>query len=163
MKRDTEVFSDHIWWRVYSLSLISLSSASKDYIRKDTRISVVLEANINYHQKQLRIKIKIESLSGDNSQFWVRISNELIKFVKDLIGKSRIRTKNRTNLQVRDNPDLENWESNLCVLKKNQIDQGLKQNWSRSQSSFISFLWNTFRFMKEDDLRLNWIRAKYDT
>ena len=44
----------------------------------------------NFHQGKPGIEIRIESLSGDNSQSWVRISNGLNKFVRDLTAKSRI-------------------------------------------------------------------------
>ena len=50
----------------------------------------VLEVNPNNHQGMPGIEISIESFPGDNSQSWVRISNGLNKFVRDLTEKSRI-------------------------------------------------------------------------
>ena len=44
----------------------------------------------NYQQGKLGIEIRIESLSGDKSLSWVRISSGLNKFASDLTEKSRI-------------------------------------------------------------------------
>ena len=92
MTRDTEAFSvvGHIGCREYSLPRDNLSSEPKGWIRKGTKIGPVLEVKINYHQGQPGVEIRIGSLSGDNSQSWVRISNGLNEFVRDLTEKSRI-------------------------------------------------------------------------
>ena len=46
--------------------------------------------NTDYNQGKPGIGTRIESLSGDNSPSWERISNGLNKFVRDLSEKSRI-------------------------------------------------------------------------
>ena len=43
----------------------------------------------NYHQGKLGIDIRVDSLSGNGSQSWVRISNGFNIFVKDLTEETR--------------------------------------------------------------------------
>ena len=90
--KDAEEFSvgGHMGCREYTLPRNDLSSEPKGWIREGTKIGSVLEVNTNYHQGKPGIEIRIESLSGDNSQFLVRISNGLNNFVRDLTDKSRI-------------------------------------------------------------------------
>ena len=66
------------------------SSTPKRWIRENTKISPVLEVTTNYHHGKPGIEIRIASQSGDKSHSWVRISNGLIKLVRDLTEKTRI-------------------------------------------------------------------------
>ena len=53
-------------------------------IRENTRIGPVLEATITYHQGRYGVEIRIDSLLGDGSQFWVMISTRLNKYVAEM-------------------------------------------------------------------------------
>ena len=91
MTRDAEEYSvgGQNGCRECTLPRNDPSSEPEGWIRERTKIGPVLEANTNYHQGRLGTEIKIESLSGDHSQSWGRISNGRNKFVRDLTEKSR--------------------------------------------------------------------------
>ena len=69
--------------REYTLPRNDESSQPKGWIQRNTRIGPVLEITTSYLYGKHGIKIKIWSLSEDNSQSWVRISHGSNKFVID--------------------------------------------------------------------------------
>ena len=76
--------------RTYTLPRDDESSTPKGWIRENTKIGLVLQVTTNYHQGNLRIEVRIDSLSGDGSHSCVRIWNGLNTFVTDLTEKTRI-------------------------------------------------------------------------
>ena len=73
-------FDGHIGCREYTLSRGNASPTPKGWVRESTKIGPALEVVTNYHQGKPGIEIIIESLSRNNSQSWVRISNGLHKY-----------------------------------------------------------------------------------
>ena len=59
------------------------SSQTKGWIQDNTRIGLVLEVTTSCLHGKHGIEIRIWSVSGDNSQSWVRISHGSTKFVTD--------------------------------------------------------------------------------
>ena len=82
-------FDGHVGCREYTLPRDDESSTPRGWIRGNTKIGLVLEVVTNYHQGKPGIEIRLESLSGDNSQSRIRESNGLNKFVRDLTEKTR--------------------------------------------------------------------------
>ena len=83
MTKDTQ---EHFFaWgcREYTLPSNDESSQAKGWIQENTRIGLVLEATTSCLHGKHGIEFRIWSLSGDNSQSWVRISHESTKFVTD--------------------------------------------------------------------------------
>ena len=135
----------------------NLSSEPKGWIREGTKIGPVLEVTINYHQGKPGIEIRIKTVSGDGSHSWVRISNELNMFLRDLTEKSRIlgqevddsaRTAQPSSQELRIAPH----------SQKKPTNPAQRQNWSRLQVLFSRLLWNTFRFIRGNGWILNWLR-----
>ena len=75
--------------REYTLPRDDESSTPNEWIRGNTKICLVLDVATNYHQGKPGVEIRIDSLSGDGSQSWIRISTGLNKFVRDLTEKTR--------------------------------------------------------------------------
>ena len=91
MTKDAEEFSQfdgHVACREKTLPREEESSKPKGWMRGNTKIGPVLEAVTNYHQGKHGVEIGIESLSGDGSHSWIRISDGLNAFVRDLTEKS---------------------------------------------------------------------------
>ena len=90
--KDAEEFSEcgsHVACREYTLPRDDESSTPKGWIRGVTKIGSVLEMVTNYHQGNPGVEIRIDSFSGDGSQSWVRISNELNTFARESTEKTR--------------------------------------------------------------------------
>ena len=93
MTRDAEEFSEfdgHVACREYTLPRDDDSSTPRGWTRVHTKFGLVLKVTTNYHQRKPGIEIRIDSLSGDGSQSWVRISNGINTFVRDLPKTTRI-------------------------------------------------------------------------
>ena len=69
--------------REYTLPRNEKSSQAKGWIHGNTIIGPVLEVTTSCLHGKYGIEVKIWSLSGNNSQSWVRISNGSTKFVTD--------------------------------------------------------------------------------
>ena len=69
--------------REYTLPRNDKSSQAKGWIHGNTRIGPVLEVTTSCLHGKHGIEIRIWSLSGNNSQSWVRISHGSTKFVTD--------------------------------------------------------------------------------
>ena len=59
------------------------------WTRGNTKIGLVLEVMANYHQGELGIEIRIDSLSGEQFQSWIRFSNGLDNFVRHVTEATR--------------------------------------------------------------------------
>ena len=105
--KDAEEFSQfdgHVACREYTLPRDNESSKPNGWIRGSTKIGLVLEVATSYHQRKHGVEIRIDSVSGDGSHSWIRISNGLNKIVRDLTEKARPVKKSRTLQPVRGNP-----------------------------------------------------------
>ena len=58
------------------------STRAKGWIRENTRIGLVLEVMVCYHQGCYWIEIRIDSLPGDGSHSKVRFRNRVNKYMK---------------------------------------------------------------------------------
>ena len=99
MTKDAEEFSQfdgHVACREYTLPRDDESSKPRGWIRGTTKIGLVSEVAISCHQRKHGVEIRIDSLPGDVSHFWIRISNGLNKFVRYLTEKARPAKKSRT-------------------------------------------------------------------
>ena len=83
MTKDTEEQFFARACREYTLPRSDESSKPKGWIQGNTRIGPVLEITTSYLYGKHRIRIRICSLSKDNSQSWVRISHGSNKIVID--------------------------------------------------------------------------------
>ena len=83
MTKDTEEQFFARACREYTLPRNDESSQPKGWIQGNTRIGPELEITTSYLYGKHGIKIRIWSLSEDNSQSWVRISHGSNKFVID--------------------------------------------------------------------------------
>ena len=83
MTKDTQ--EPFFAWRCreYTLPRNDESSQAKGWIHGNTRTGLVLEVTTSCLHGKHGIEIRIWSLSGDNSQSWVRISLGSTKFVMD--------------------------------------------------------------------------------
>ena len=70
--------------REYTLPREDGSSQKRGLIKGNTKIGPVLEVTTSCLHGNHGVDIRIWSLSGDNTQSWVRISHRLKKFVMDL-------------------------------------------------------------------------------
>ena len=70
----------------------------------DTRIGPVSEATITYHQGCYGVGIIIDSLLGDESQFWVMISTRLNKYVAEMPEAKTRKPLRRHNRSLRRRP-----------------------------------------------------------
>ena len=61
------------------LDVESTPTLPSNWISENTKIGLVLEVVPNYHQGEPGIETRVDSLSGDGSQSWGRISNGLKK------------------------------------------------------------------------------------
>ena len=73
----------------------------------DAKIGPALEVVTNYYQGARGVEIRIESSSGCGSRSWIRISNGLNTFVRDLTEKVRIHEDNEDTLAGTGNPSHE--------------------------------------------------------
>ena len=69
--------------REYTLHRGDESSQPRGWIQGNTRIGLVLEVTTSYMYGKHGIEIRIWSVSQDNSQSWVRMSNGTNKYVVD--------------------------------------------------------------------------------
>ena len=69
--------------REYTLPRDDPASQPNGWIQGNTRIGPVLEVTTSYMYGKHGIEIRIKSVCQDNSQSWVRISYETIKYVVD--------------------------------------------------------------------------------
>ena len=83
MTKDTEEQFFARACREYTLPRNDESSQPKGWIQGNARIGPVLEITTSYLYGKHGIEVRIWSLSGDNTQFWVRISHGSNKFVID--------------------------------------------------------------------------------
>ena len=70
--------------REYTLPRNEDSKTAEGWIRENTRIGLVLEVAVCYHQSCYGIEIRIESLSGDQIHSWVKISTGMNKYVMEM-------------------------------------------------------------------------------
>ena len=71
--------------REYTLPRDDPASQAKGWIQGNMRIGPVLEVTTSFQHFKYGIEIRIWSVSQDNSQSWVRISYETVKYVVDSI------------------------------------------------------------------------------
>ena len=101
-------FDGHVACREKTLLREDESSKPKGWMCGNTKVCPVLEVVTNYHQGKHGVEIGIESLSEDGSHSWIRISDGLNTFVRDLTEKKCESIKNmRTLWQARGNPSHE--------------------------------------------------------
>ena len=89
----------HVGCREHTPSRDEELSTPRGWIRGNTKIGFALEVTTNYHQGKAEIEVKIDFLSGDGSHSWVRISNGLDKFVRDLTENTQIPSTKRTQAE----------------------------------------------------------------
>ena len=71
--------------REHTLPRDDPASQPKGWIQGNIRIGPVLEVTTSFQHFKYEIEIRIGSVNQDNSQSWVRISYETIKYVVDSI------------------------------------------------------------------------------
>ena len=71
--------------REYTLPRDDPASQAKGWIQGNMRIGLVLEVTTSFQHFKCGIEIRIWSVSQDNSQSWIRISYETVKYVVDSI------------------------------------------------------------------------------
>ena len=101
MTKDAEEFSQfdgHVACREKTFPRGEKSSEPKGWIRGYTKILSSIGSGDQLPSRKAKhgVDISIESLSKDGSHSWVRISNGLHKFVRDLTEKIRIHEGNET-------------------------------------------------------------------
>ena len=77
-------FTDAVACREYTLPRDEDASEPKGWIRGNTKIGPVLEVTTSYLQGKYGVKIRIMSMSKDNSHSWVGLFHGLNKLVTDL-------------------------------------------------------------------------------
>ena len=155
MTKDVEAFSrfdDPVACREYTSPRDDEPSKPRGWIRGSTKIGPVLElSNQSHHQGKHGFEIKIESSSKDESHSWIRISNGLNKFVRDVTEKARIFENNEDTLTSTENSVA--WISSQT--QNSQIDTGkpvAKARPRQASTPSSSSTSTTFRFVREKGL-----------
>ena len=88
-------FTEPVTCREYTLPRDEKSTDTKGWIRGNTKTGPVLEVTTSYLQGKYEVEIRIESVTKDFSQSWVRISHGLNKLFTDLIDKETSESKTK--------------------------------------------------------------------
>ena len=142
MTKDTEEFSqftESVACREYTLPRDENSSEPKGWIRGNTQIGPVLEVTTSDLQRKYGVELRNESVNGDNSHSWVRISQQSTWKHGVLHRTSRKRGRNIKTLCIGSTSNLLK-RKYLSSIKHDRMESSFKKHFQLIVSRRLS-LW----------------------